>query len=63
MKDAQKKGKFKGENAGRAKLNQKDVNRIRKLLLSKKVSHRKLAEMFNISRGSIGGINRGLLWK
>lgn len=62
MKDAQKKGKFKGENAGRSKLTEKQVKQIRKLLSSKKLSQREIAKMFNISRGSIDGINRKLIW-
>ena len=63
MRDAKEKGSFRGENAGRAKLTTLQVSKIRTLLLRGKYSHRELAKMFNISRGSIGGINRGLIWK
>lgn len=63
IQDAVNKAKFKGENAGRAKLSQNQVSQIRFLLDTRIYSHRELAKMFNISRGSIGGIKRGLIWK
>ncbi len=62
IQDAKRKGKFRGENAGRTKLIKKQVKQIRKLLALGKFSQREIASMFDISRGSVDGINRGLIW-
>lgn len=51
----------RGELSGMSKLSEKQVYEIRKLL-SHGMSHRTIARLFNVTRGAIGSINRGLTW-
>ncbi len=52
----------RGEQAGNAKLTEDDVREIR-LLLASGDSHRTIARKYGISRGPIGRIARGQLWR
>lgn len=51
----------KGENHPNAKLTEKDVIEIRRLLL-KKVSQRKIALIYNVSKSTINLINCNKIW-
>ena len=65
MQDAKSKGRkydFKGENNPNAKLNKKDVVRIRKRC-KKGESLISLAEEFKVTAKAISGIKNGRTWK
>lgn len=51
-----------GETHGMAKLTDKDVKEI-KLLLSKKIGQKDIAEKFNVTKAMISYINTGKSWK
>jgi len=52
-----------GENNGRAKLKEKQVIEIRKLLEKKELTKTAIAKKFNVSIYPISAISRGILWK
>lgn len=58
-----KKGFPKGEEVGNSKLKEKDIVKIKKLLLTKKYSHREIAKLFNVCKATITHINCKRNWK
>ena len=55
--------KAKGSKHGQAKLDETKVAEIKRLLATGQYETGKIAEMYGVSRGAIGGIKRGLNWK
>ena len=52
-----------GSKHGISKLTESDVREIKKLLRDNKFSHRKIANLFSVSSGTIGAINIKKTWK
>ena len=52
-----------GIRNGMAKLNEKQVLEIKKLLKTKKYTQEKIGNMFNVSRSAILGIHLGNNWR
>ena len=58
-----RKGKYQGEKACNVKLKEKDVMKIRKLLLDGNYTEREIGDMFGVSLYTISDIKRGKSWK
>lgn len=57
-----RQGSNVGSRNGMAKLTEEDVKKIRRLHASGRYYHRELAEMFGVSRATIGAVLSGRLW-
>lgn len=63
MRDAKLKGKFRGENAGRAKHTKKQVAEIRELYGTGKYSQHALAKKYGVSHTNIYAIVNNKIWR
>lgn len=57
------RGDFKGSKNGRSKLNESQVRDIKIMLRDTKITHKKIAEAYGVSKETIDDISRGKNWK